>query len=241
MGENMTIYHEIHGTGAPLVLVHGAFGNTALLGDILPALAATRRVIAVDLQGHGRTPDADRPIRPETMADDVAALLSDLSIGKADIMGYSLGGAVALQVAFRHPGIVRKLVVVSEACRRRGWSDEVLAQMDQLGPAIGEMLKQTPLYQVYSQIAPRPQDWPRLVEKNSECVKLDYDWTMGVKGITAPTLLVFGSADGARAGHPQEFLGLLANGRLEMIPGATHMTVFTPVIVPAVTAFLDAP
>jgi pimeloyl-ACP methyl ester carboxylesterase len=148
---------------------------------------------------------------------------------------------VALQVAFRHPGIVRKLVVVSEAFKRRGWSNDVLTQMDQLGPAIGERLKQTPFFQSYSRIAPRSQDWPTLVAKNSEWVKVDYDYTTGVADITAPTLLVFGSADGVRAGHSQEFLGLLRDGRLEIIPGATHMTVFTPVIVPAVSAFLDAP
>jgi len=221
----MRLYHEIHGAGFPLVLIHGAFGNTATLGDVLPAFAATRRVIAIDLQGHGRTPDVDRPIRPETMADDIADLLSDLNIDRADIVGYSLGGGVALQVAIRHPAIVHKLVVVSEAFKRRGWSDETLAQMDQFGPAFAEMLKTSAIF----------------VAKIAEWLKVDYDWTAGVKAIHAPTLLVFGSADGARAGHPQEFLGLLRDGRLEIIPGATHMTVFTPIIVPAITAFLDAP
>ena len=233
----MTIYHEIHGTGFPLVLIHGAFGSTALLGDVLPALAAIRRVIAVDLQGHGRTPDVDRPIRPETMADDIADVLGDLSISNADIMGYSLGGGVALQVAIRHPGVVNKLVVVSEAYKRRGWSDETLAQMDQFGPAIGEMMKQSPLYKTF----PRPDEWPLLVAKNAEWIKTDYDWTTGVAGIEAPTLLVFGSADGSRPGHPEAFRDLLRQGRLEVVPGATHHTVFSSAIAPTVTTFLDAP
>jgi len=229
----MRLYHEIHGTGFPLVLIHGAFGSTATLGDILPALAASRRVIAVDLQGHGRTPDVDRPMQSETMADDIADLLSELNIERADVMGYSLGGGVALHVASRHPGLVNKLVIVSRAYKRRGWSDETLAQMDQMGPAVGEMLK--------PHFAPHHKNWPTLFAKVAEGIKVDYDWTAGVRDIRAPTLLVFGSADGVRAEHPREFLGLLRDGRLEIVPGATHMTVFTPIIVPTVTAFLDAP
>lgn len=229
----MRLYHEIHGTGYPLVLIHGAFGTIATLGDILPALAATRRVIAVELQAHGHTPDVDRPMRPDTMADDIADLLSGLSIDRADVMGYSLGAGVAVYAAARHPAIVRKLVIVSRAYRRRGWSDETLAQMDNMGPAVGEMLK--------PHFGPHHKDFPALFEKIAEGIKVDYDWTAEVQAITAPTLLVFGSADGVRAGHPQEFLGLLRDGRLEMVSGATHLTVFTPVIVPTVTAFLDAP
>jgi pimeloyl-ACP methyl ester carboxylesterase len=222
MADNMKLYHEVHGTGFPLVLIPGAFGSTATLGDLLPALAATRRVIAVDLQGHGRTPDVDRPIRAETMADDIADLLSDLNIDRADIMGYSLGGGVALHVASRHPGIVNKLVIVSRPYKRRGWSDETLARMDQMAHS-------------------NPENAPPLFAKIAESIQVDYDWTAAVKDIRAPTLVLFGSADGERAGHGQEFVGLLRDGRLEIVPGATHLTMFTPVIVPTVTAFLDAP
>jgi len=230
----MKIYHEIHGTGFPLVLMHGAFGNTIIISDMISALAATHRVIAVDLQGHGRTPDVDRPLRPETMADDIAELLSELGIGQADIMGYSLGGAVAMQVAIRHPGVVRKLVVVSSVYKRRAWSDQTLAQMDQMGPGLGEMLKQTPFYTTHS----RPQDWDTLIAKVCESVKVDYDRTNEIARMAAPTLLVFGSNDVMRAEHPREFLGLLKDGRLEIVAEATHQTVFTPAIVPVVNDFL---
>ena len=233
--------HEVHGTGSPLVLIHGAFGNIAMLGDVLPWLASTRRVIAVDLQGHGRTPDIDRPIRPDTMADDVASLLDDLDIPTADVMGYSLGGGVALHVAIRHPGTVRRLVVVSEAYRRSGWSSKTLAQMDAPTEQLADSMKETEFYQVYGRIAPRPQDWPVLVAKNSEWIKVDYDWSGGAAGIEAPTLLVFGGADAVRPEHPRQFLDLLRDGRLEIIPFENHWGVFhSPLLVPAVTAFLDA-
>ena len=130
----LKLYYEIHGTGEPLVLLHGGVVGIATFGPNLGALSEKRKVIAVELQGHGRTADIDRPLSFEAMADDIAALMKYLAIEKTDVMGYSLGGGVALQIAIRHPELVRKLVVVSAPCKRDGWYPEVLAGMVQMGP-----------------------------------------------------------------------------------------------------------
>jgi pimeloyl-ACP methyl ester carboxylesterase len=118
--DGLRLWYEEHGAGRPLVLLHGGFGAVETFAAILPALAGRRRVIAVDLQGHGRTADVDRPLRYESMADDVAALITRLGMAEVDVLGYSLGGGVALRTAVQHPALLRRLVVVSAPCRRRG-------------------------------------------------------------------------------------------------------------------------
>lgn len=169
----LKMYYEIHGKAndknPPLVLLHGGVGATEMFGPNLPALSKTRQVIAADLQSHGRTADIDRPLSIELMADDVAALIKHLGIEKADVMGYSLGGGVALQTAIRYPGAVRKLVVVSAAFKRDGWYPEILAGKAQMGPAAAEPMKQTPMYQLYSKIAPKAEDWPVLLTNSASC------------------------------------------------------------------------
>lgn len=252
----LDLYYEIHGTGEALVLIHGAFGNAAMLGGVLPALAQNHRVIAVDLQGHGRTADIDRPLRPESMADDIARLLQYLGVAQADVMGYSLGGAVAIQTAIRHPDVVRKLIIVSEPCARAGFYPSTRATMDSMGPATAEMLKQSPLYQVYAKIAPRPGDWPVLVSKIADFVRQEFDWSAGIARVKAPTLLVFGDNDAIRPAHMVEFFELLGGGQREpswdgsgmstahlaILPGQTHVSVIqSPALVAAVIPFLDSP
>src|SRR5215213_1361591 len=130
----LELYYEIHGEGEPLILLHGGVGAIEMFGEVLPLLAEGRRVIAVDLQAHGRTADIDRPMTFEAMADDVAALIEHLGLGEADVMGYSLGGAVALRTAIRHPEVVRKLVLVPTPFKRDGWNPEGLTGMAQNGP-----------------------------------------------------------------------------------------------------------
>lgn len=253
---SIELYYEIYGEGQPLVLLHGGVGAIEMFAPILPTLAEGRQVIAVDLQAHGRTADIDRPITYEAMADDVAALISHLGLEKADVMGYSLGGGTAQQVAIRHPKAVRKLVVVSSAFRQNGWYPEVLAGMAQMGAASAEAMKQTPMYANYSRLAPRPEDWVVLQTKLGELLRMDYDWTEGVKTIQVPVLLVFGDADSVSPTHAVEFFGLLGGGkrdgnwdgsgmskaRLAILPGITHYVIFnSPALVAAVIPFLDAP
>src|SRR5258708_23241873 len=252
----LSLYYEIHGTGEPLILLHGGLGATEMFGEILPLLSGTRQVIAVDLQAHGRTADIDRPMSFEAMADDIAALMKYLSIEKADLMGYSLGGGVALHTAIRHPDMVNKLVLVSIAFRLDGWYPEIVAGMAQVGAASAEPMKQTPMYQLFARIAPRPADWPVLLTKIGDLLRQDYDWSKEVAAIKAPTLLVFGDADAIRTAHAVQFFELfgggkkdggwdgsgISNARLAILPGLTHYTIFSsPALASAVTPFLDAP
>lgn len=247
----LRMYYEIHGAGQPLVLLHGGVGGIEMFGPNLPALAKTRRVIAADLQAHGRTADIDRPLRFELMADDIAALMKHLGIEQADVMGYSLGGGVAMQTAIRHPGLVRKLVVVSAAFNRDGWYPEVLAAMAQMGPEAAAAMKQSPLYQLYPRV-----DWPRLFTKLGELLRQDFDWSKEVAAIRAPMMIVFADADAVRLAHIMEFFGLLGGGkrdagldgsgrpnaRLAILPDATRYNILSNVTVALlVTPFLDAP
>jgi pimeloyl-ACP methyl ester carboxylesterase len=251
----LEMYYEVHGAGTPLVLLHGGFGvigQFAAFEQLLPALAQTRQVIAVELQAHGHTADIGRPLSYELMADDIAALIKHLGLERADVCGYSLGGGVALQVAIRHPEALRKLVVVSAPCARAGWYPEVLAGMGAINAAV---LVGTPMHAAYLSVAPRPSEWPRLADKTRQLLGQDYDWSADVAGIEAPTLIVVGDADSVRPAHAVELFGLLGGGEadgdmagvprshLAVLPGTMHSTVLTRIdlLLPIVPAFLDAP
>ena len=247
--------YQIHGSGKPLILLHGAFGSVEMFGPNVAALAAGRSVIGVDLQSHGRTPAVDRPMRFETMADDVAALIGHLGLEQADVMGFSLGGGVALRTAIQHPSSVRKLVVVSWPFKRDGWHPEMIAGFDAMGPEVAESMKQTPIYEVYREIAPRVEDWPILVAQVTGLVKLDYDWTAEVRDLPMPVMIVAGDADGLPPRHAVEFFELLGGGRrdavwdrsgmtrhgLAILPRLTHYDIdVAPILATSVAQFLDA-
>lgn len=253
----LELYYEIHGAGEPLVLLHGGFGLTSMFdGELLPRLAEKRQVITVDLQGHGRTADIDRPLRLEFMADDVAALIKHLGLQQADVMGYSMGGGAAMRTAIQHPEVVRKLVVASIPFRRNAWYPDLLAGMGQMSRANAAFLQQTPMYQAYASVAPKPENFPTLCEKMGDLLRQDYDWSADVAALKLPVLIVFGDADGVPPTHATEFFSLLGGGqrdgswdesgmstaRLAILPGTTHYNLSdSPALAPAVLSFLEAP
>jgi pimeloyl-ACP methyl ester carboxylesterase len=248
------LYYEVQGKGRPLILLHGGLGAIEMFGPNLPALAKVRKVVAVDLQGHGRTADIDRPFSVEAMADDIAALAKHLGLERPDVMGYSLGGGVAVALALRHPELVGKLVVVSTALRRNAFYPEILAMQTQVTPAAAETMKQTPMYHLYASLAPRPQDWARLLGKIGDFMSKDFDLSKQAATIKAPTMIVCGDADIFPPAHAVEFFGLLGGGkrdggwdgsgrgtnRLAILPGLTHYTIAgAPALAAAVAPFLD--
>jgi pimeloyl-ACP methyl ester carboxylesterase len=249
----LNMYYEIHGSGGvPVVLLHGAYMSTGAMQPLLSDLAKSRQIIAVDLQGHGRTADIDRPLQYEQMADDVAALLKHLSISQADIVGYSMGGNVALQLAIRHPDLVRKLVVASGQYRLDGMYPEVIAGIAELTP---EIMRGTPWYEEYANVAPNPEDFPTLVEKLKRLDAEEFAWPEeDIQAIAAPTLLIYGDADVFRPEHMVELFRLLGGGvpgdltglpkaRLAVLPGTTHITVMNRIdwLLPMITEFLNEP
>ena len=246
--------YQVFGTGSPLVLLHGGFGSVEMFGPNVELLAAGRRVIGVDLQSHGRSPAADRPMHFETMADDIASLIRELKLERAAIMGFSLGGAVALRTAIQHPELVDRLVLVSTVFKRSGWHAEMTAGMDAMGPEVAEPLKHSPMYQTYLQIAPRIEDWPVLVTQLTTALKIDYDWSSEVAELPMPVMIVSGDADGLPPSHAVEFFGLLGGGkrdanwdrtgmthhRLAILPGLTHYDInVSPTLSQVVIPFLD--
>jgi pimeloyl-ACP methyl ester carboxylesterase len=252
----INLYYETHGSGRPLILLHGGLGSGEMFGPILPLLAANHRVIAVDLQGHGRTPDIDRPLDIRLMADDVAALIRHLDLDQPDVMGYSLGGGVAFWTAVRYPQLVTKLVSVSANIRRNAIYPEMLAQQGQMGPEAAEFMKDTPMYQLYQRVAPRPEDFPRLLDKIGRAMSRDFDFTAEVANLSVPTLIACADADMAPPSHYVEVFGLLGGGKrdggwmgegrpegghaLAILPGLTHYSIFaSPLLAEAALTFLD--
>ena len=251
----LKMYYEVHGHGDPLILLHGGVGSIGMFGEVLERLSQCCQVVAVDLQAHGRTADIDRPLSFESMADDIAALLQSLRLDETDVMGYSLGGGVALRTAIQHPQAVRKLVLVSTPFKRDGWLPDVLAGMAGMVPEAAEGMKQMPFYQNYASLAPRPEDWSVLISKLGQLLAKEYDWTEAVRQLKMPVMLVVGDADSVRTAHAVEFFELLgggkkdagwdgtgmSNARLAILPGITHYDIFSsPALADTVLPFLNA-
>ena len=251
------LYYETHGTGRPMILLHGGLGSGEMFGPVLPQLAERHQVVTVDLQGHGRTADIDRPIDVRLMAGDIAALIDQLGLASPDVVGYSLGGGVALQTAVKFPKKVRRLVVVSANIRPDAIPAEMRAQQGQVNAAAADFMKDTPMYQLYQRVAPRPEDFPRLLTKIGESMSKDYDFTEDVRGLKVPTLIVAADADMAPPSHYVEVFKLLDGGlrdggwmgegrpkgghALAILPGLTHYNIFSsPLFAAATLDFLNS-
>src|SRR5262245_59073587 len=248
----LKMYYEVHGSGDPVVLLHGAFMTvtnnwTAWIGE----LSKTRKVIAVEMQGHGRTADIEREFSYENLADDVAALLDHLKIPTADLIGYSMGGGVAMQCAIRHPEKVRKIVNISAAFRRDGLVKEALDAFPQL---TAETCKGSPIESEYKKLSPTPNDFPKFVNRVIAMALKPYDFGADkLKATKAPMFFIHGDADGLRLDHISELFRLKGDeihgdlrprsaSRLAILPNTTHVTLMErmPVIVPMVNDFFDA-
>ena len=250
----LNYYYELHGEGEPLLLLHGGLGQIEMFGPVLPMLAAERRVIAPDLHGHGRTALGERSISPVDIGDDMAVIVKDLGYKEIDVLGYSMGGTVALRFAVQHPQMVRRLVVASAGFAQDGFYPEMLPQQAAVGASMAEMMKDTPMYQSYIDVAPEPEDFPKLLDQMGGWMRTRYNWSEDVKKLKMPVMLVYGDSDMFRLEHIVEFYQLLGGGlrdagwqrehmsqnRLAILPDLTHYEAFfSPRLADTVLPFLN--
>jgi pimeloyl-ACP methyl ester carboxylesterase len=247
-------YYEIHGQGEPLLLLHGGLGLIDMFGPVLPALAKSRQVIGVDLQGHGRTPLGNRPLSMEALGDDMAALVKALGYGAVDVMGFSFGGGVAFRMGVQQPQAVRRLAIVSIGFARDGFYPELLEAQSHVGADMAEMMKATPMYQSYAAVAPDVTEFPKLLDAIGKLMTEPYDWSADAKTLKMPVMLVYGDGDMFRLEHIVKFYQLLGGGlkdagwmreampqnRLAILPDLTHYEIFeAPALVATVLPFLN--
>jgi pimeloyl-ACP methyl ester carboxylesterase len=248
-------YYAVYGTGEPLLLLHGGLFHTEMFGPNLTRLAQSRQVIGVDLQGHGRTPLGDREISLVDIGNDMAGVLKKLGYDKVDVLGYSMGGGVAFQLAAQHPEMVRRLVLVSTPYAQDGFYPEILPQQAALGAAMAEQMKETPIYKSYVAIAPHPEEFPKLLDQMGAYMRKPYDWSADVKKLTMPVMLIYGDSDMFRPEHEVKFYQLLGGGlkdagwqrehmsqnRLAILPDVTHYEMgVAPQLVDTALPFLNA-
>src|SRR5688500_7593268 len=232
----MQMYYEVSGNGDPLIVLHGAYMNIPTMGAIIPKLATTRTVYALELQGHGRTTDINRPITYPNLADDVAAFMDAVGLAKADVFGYSMGAEVGLQLAIRHPAKVNKLAAASVAYDLKGWQPEFTAMIPQMTV---ELILGMPFAEEYRKLAPNPDGFRGLVEKLIALEKEPMAWENDVRSVKTPVLIITGDADVATLEHSVALFRLLGGGvmgdmgkplpasRLAVLPATSHTAVIT--------------
>ncbi|MEO8184498.1 MAG: alpha/beta hydrolase [Deltaproteobacteria bacterium] len=246
------LWHEVYGDGPPVIVLSGGLTTIPETMPLIAPLAKQRKVVAVELQGHGRSPDTDRPITLDTTADDVAAIIDALKLGPTDLIGHSFGGAAALRASIRHPEKVRRLVVISSPCARSGWYPEAQRGMASVGAALAEALKDTPTAR-FARQWPEPQRFPQFLDKMGKALGEDYDWCAEVPTLPMPVLLVYADHDSISQRHIADFFALLGGGitepgwqntkftkaRLAIIPGYSHYNFMTSSeLPPTVEKFL---
>ncbi len=239
----MQMYYEVSGKGEPLVVLHGAYMDIPTMGGIIPKLAETHRVYAIEFQGHGRTTDIDRKITYPNLADDVAAFMDAVGLAKADIFGYSMGGQAGLQLAIRHPAKVNRLVAAAVAYDLRGWQPEYTAAIPQF--TVEGMLAMP----FFKEQADRKPGFPKLIEKLIQLEKEPMAWEAEVKQLKMPVLVIAGDADVSTLEHNVALFKLLGGGmmgdrgkplaasRLAVMPGTSHTAVITQ--VPMLHGFIE--
>lgn len=247
-------HYRVYGKGEPLLLLHGGLGQVEMFGPVLGLLAKNRQVIGVDLHGHGRTALGERDISLVDMGNDMPVILRALGHDKVDVLGYSMGAGVALRLAVQHPDKVRRLVLASGAYAQDGFYPEMLPMQAQVGAAMADAMKDTPMYKSYAAIAPRPQDFPRLLDKMGALMRQPYDWSEDVKKLAMPVMLIYGDSDMFRPEHIVKFYQLLGGGlkdagwgrehmsknRLAILPNLTHYELFlSPALASTALPFLD--
>ncbi|WP_292896236.1 alpha/beta fold hydrolase [Nitratireductor sp.] len=247
-------HYQVHGEGEPLLVMHGGLGLIEMFGPVLSMLAAEREVIAVDMQGHGRSELGDRPISLEAMGDDMASILDQLGYDRVDAMGYSMGGGVVLRLAVQHPEKVRRIALVSTGFAQDGFYPEMLPMQAQVGAGMAEMMKDTPMYQSYAAVAPDPSLFPNLLDRMGAFMRKPYNFAEDVKTLGMPVMLVFGDSDMYRPEHIVAFYQLLGGGlkdagwqrenmsqnRLAILPNLTHYDIgVSPRLAETVLPFLN--
>lgn len=235
--EGLKVYYEVRGKGEPIVLIAGGFMDQRSMAKVIDPLSRTRKVIGIDLEGHGRTALRGTPMSHERNGDDVAAVLRHLGIPKADVGGYSHGADAAIRAAIQHPALVRNLVVISTVAQHDGWYPENLKAMREMNAAAAEQMKKTAIYRRHVVIAPKPEQFGLLLDRMGDLKRKDHDWKSEISKLQTPTLLVFADHDAVSTRHVAEFFSLFGGGlkdpgfegqpqfsraRLAILPGYTH-------------------
>jgi pimeloyl-ACP methyl ester carboxylesterase len=241
----INLWHEVYGEGEPIVVAPGGLMTVPEMMPLIGLLARTRKVIGIELQGHGRTADTDRPLSQQTLGDDIAAVIDALKLGQADVVGYSLGGEASLRATIQHPDKVKRLILISTGFARAGWYPKAQEGMGSVNSALVEPLRQAPAGQ-YAREWPEPQRFGTFLDKLGAMMRVKFDWSADVRSLSQETLLIYADHDSLSGQHIADFFALLGGGitepgwentqfsktRLAIIPGYSHYNLMSSAELP---------